>query len=87
MSDRFSSNTASLTGPASHGFAITPDDSADLAETTRALYVGTGGSLAVRMLSGNVVTLSGVVAGSILPLRIDRVLLSGTTAGGIVGLT
>ena len=53
---------------------------------TRAIYVGSGGTLAVRLLSGQTVTFAGVSAGSILPPRADRVLATGTTAGSIVGL-
>jgi len=86
MPDRFSSNIPSLTSPATHAFAVTPNDTVDLSEVTRAVYIGTGGALAVRMLSGQAVTLSGVTGGSTLPLRIDRVLAAGTTATGIVGL-
>ncbi len=86
MPDRFSSNMPSLTSPATHGFAVTPSDTLDLTETTRALYVGSGGTLALRMLSGQTVTFAGIAAGSILPVRADRVLATGTTAGSLVGL-
>jgi hypothetical protein len=86
MPDRFSSNIPSLTSPATHGFTVTPSDTIDLFEVTRAIYVGSGGALAVRLLSGQTVTFAGVSAGSILPLRADRVVATGTTAGSIVGL-
>jgi len=78
MPDRFSSNIPSLTSPATHGFTVTPSDTIDLSEVTRAIYVGSGGALAVRLLSGQTVTFAGVSAG--------RVLATGTTAGSIVGL-
>ncbi|MBB3967061.1 spike base protein, RCAP_Rcc01079 family [Rhizobium metallidurans] len=86
MSDRFASHTPSLTGPASTGFAITPDDTLALPETTRALYVGFGGSVAVEMASGAVLTFQGVADGALLPLRVARVRASGTTASGVIGL-
>ncbi len=86
MPDRFSSNIPSLTSPATHAFAIAPNDTTDLSEVTRAVYIGGGGALAVRMLSGQTVTFSGATGGSTLPLRVDRVLATGTTATGIVGL-
>lgn len=86
MPDRFATTHASLSGPASSGFTITPSDGSDLTETTRALYVGTAGNLAVQMLTGETLTLSGVPAGSFLPLRVNRVLATGTTAAAIVGL-
>lgn len=86
MPDRFSANSSSLSSPATHGFAVTPSDTLDLPETTRAVYVGAGGALVLRLLSGQSVTFSGVSAGTILPVRADRVLATGTTATGIVGL-
>ncbi len=86
MSDRFSSHAPSLTGPASSGFAITPDDTSALPETTRALFVGLGGSLTVEMASGVVLAFDAVADGAILPLRIVRVAATGTTASNIVGL-
>jgi hypothetical protein len=86
MPDRFQYSTPSLSGPASHAFAVTPNDGADLAETTRALYVGTGGSVAAVMASGGTVTFASLASGTLLPVRISRVLATGTTASAILGL-
>lgn len=87
MSDRFSAFNPSLSGPATGGFEITADDDNELPEVTRALYVGVGGNLALVMQSGAQVILRNVAAGSVLPVRVARVLASGSTAGGLVGLT
>jgi len=84
MSDPFLNTQPSLTGPATGGFAVTPGDTAALPVVCRALYVGGGGHLAVRMLSGEVVTLADVPAGSLLPLRVSHVLATGTTTTGLV---
>ncbi|SIQ73751.1 hypothetical protein SAMN05880582_103175 [Rhizobium sp. RU20A] len=86
MPDRYASNASSLTAPASHGFAITPSDTADLPETTRAVYVGAAGTLVVRLSSGATVTFANVPAATLLPLRCERILQSGTTAGSLVGI-
>jgi hypothetical protein len=86
MPDRFANSEASLSGPASSGFSISPSDVNALPETTRALYVGAGGSLSMRMLSGETLTLSNVTSGSLLPLRVTHVFATGTTAGAIAGL-
>lgn len=86
MPDRFSNNAASLSGPASHAFPITPSDTVDLTEAVRALYVGSGGAVSLRTLSGSQVTFLTVSGGSILPVRADRVLLTGTTATDLIGL-
>jgi hypothetical protein len=84
MADFFAKHTRSLTSPPEHAVAVTPADQ-DLAQVTRAVYVGVAGDLAVRMQDGGSVTFLGVPAGTLLPLRVSRV-LPATTAGGIVGL-
>lgn len=86
MPDRFQYSTPSLSGPAAHAFAVTPNDSTDLAETTRALYVGTAGSVAAIMASGASVAFGSVASGTVLPVRVTRVLAAGTTASAILGL-
>lgn len=87
MPDPFASHQPGLSSPAEGGFAVTPSDTLDLARTTRAIYVGTAGALRVTLLSGEVVALAGAQAGTVYPLRAARVMATGTTAGGIVGLT
>ena len=85
MSDHFANFTTGLDSPASSGFAISPDDSNDLVAVTRALYIGTGGTLAVTLKSGNTVTFQNLPNGALLPIRALRV-LTGTTAAGLIGL-
>jgi hypothetical protein len=75
-----------MSGPASHGFAVTPSDSTLLAETTRGIYVGTGGTIAALMLSGASVTFTSVPSGTTLPVRLTKIMATGTTASGIVAL-
>lgn len=86
MPDRFQNTSPSLSGPATHGFAVTPHDANVLSETTRALYVGSAGSLAVVLASGAAVTFAGVASGTMLPVRTTRVMATGTTATDILGL-
>ena len=87
MSDTFNNHVASLTSPAMAAVAIVPNDATPLANVTRAIYIGGAGNLSVVMLSGDIVTFSGVQAGMIYPLRASRVRATGTTATGIVGLS
>lgn len=87
MPDSFASHTSSLNSPASSADPITPADGGTLPRSTRALYVGQGGDLRVRMVGGDIVTLGNVQGGAIYPIRIDRVYATGTTAGGLVGLS
>lgn len=84
--DPFKDHQTGLTSPAVSGEAITPSDATPLPAVTRCLYVGGAGDLRVELVSGDVVTLTGTVAGAIYPLRIARVLATGTTATGLVAL-
>ncbi|MEP2473678.1 MULTISPECIES: hypothetical protein [Rhodobacterales] len=86
MNYNFESMTPGLTAPASDGVAVTPSDQDDLDFATRALYVGGTGDLAVQLISGNNITLRGLQGGNLYPLRVARVLATGTTATDIVGL-
>jgi hypothetical protein len=69
-----------------HGFSIAPSDLDALDAETRAIYVGGAGDLAVTLASGDTVTFAGLGAGSLLPVRAQKVLATGTTATGLLGL-
>lgn len=70
-------------GIATDAFAVTPHDTdANLAQ---ALYAGSGGAIAVRTEAGTTLTFANVAAGTVLPVRVNRVLATGTTATGIIG--
>lgn len=74
-------------GAATAAVAITPNDSTDLAEITRGIYVGTGGNLRVLLADDTTpVTLTNVSAGVIYPLRVKRVYSTNTTASNLVAL-
>lgn len=85
MTDTFKNHTRGLTSPPEHAVAVVTSDTNDLVAVTRAIYVGGGGDLRVRMAGGGIVTLANVSAGTLLPIRVDRVLATGTTAGAILG--
>lgn len=82
----FTSRAASSTGPATILKSVVPSDTADLPDgASRSLYVTGAGALSVVDTVGNTVTLvSG--AGQYHPVRVARILASGTTATGIVAL-
>lgn len=86
MADVYAHTTPGLSSPAIDGSMIVPSDATDLAHVTRALYVGSGGEIAAQLASGSVVTLSAVPGGALLPLRVRRVMSTGTSASGLVGL-
>jgi hypothetical protein len=72
--------------PADGAAAVTPNDSADLSFVARALYVGGAGNIKIDTPNGDTVTLYGATAGSVLPVRANRVYSTGTTATNIVAL-
>lgn len=86
MLDKFAKVPISARAPASDGFAIAPHDVNELAEATRAIYVGTGGNIAVVLINGDALTFKNAAAGSILPIRCKAVKATGTTAADLIGL-
>ena len=66
--------------------AVTPSDGSDLSgEPFYAVYVGTGGNLKVDMADGgSAVTLSNVASGQLLPIMVERIYATGTTASNII---
>jgi hypothetical protein len=73
--------------PATIAAAITPSDSAVYSPEYNGLYVGGAGNVAVIPKGQSTsVTLVGVLAGSVLPIQVSKVLSTGTTATNIVGL-
>lgn len=77
--DDFATIQPSFQSPLTAGASVTPSDSTDLTDVTRAVYVGVAGDLTVVINGGNL-TISGVTAGSLLPIRVSRILATGTTA-------
>jgi hypothetical protein len=85
MTDYFDTLAPSLDGPAAGGFSISPNDSVTLPITPRAVYVGVGGSLSVVMKWGGQVTFDNVPDGTLLPIRVAKV-LAASTATALLGL-
>lgn len=87
FSDRYEGTSDSLVAPARFIFSILPDDAADLLRATKAIYVGVAGDLTLKAVgSPDDVVFTNVAAGTILPVRVQAVRASGTTAGSLVGL-
>lgn len=73
-------------GGATQGRAVTKNDSTVL-PVTRALWVGGVGDVAVVFEDGgSAVTLSSVPAGTLLPIRVTKVMSTNTTATNMVAL-
>lgn len=73
--------------PEYDGYAVSPNDSTDLANgATSALYVTGAGNVNVNLAGGGTATLTGLSAGQILQIAVTRVLNTSTTATGIYAL-
>ncbi len=86
MNDRYKNTSTGLIGPALDAFAISPDDTTDILEVTRAIYVGGSGDITLVTRGGTQITFANVPAGMLMPIRASRVLTTGTSATDIVGL-
>lgn len=87
MPDVFANMTEGLTSPGDNLLAITPSDSTDLTQVSRGIYVGGAGNLVVTPAAGGSnVTFFAVPAGTVLPIRVSRVLSTSTTATSLINI-
>lgn len=82
MADSLTYLKRDLASPFSSLFDATPNDTVDLANPCRALYVGTVGDVKLTTVDGTVITLRNV--SGLLPVRVARIWATGTTATNIV---
>lgn len=87
MPDKFQNQFSTLDSPAKNAYNVTPNDAANVAFTSRALYVGNTGNVNVIMAGDAANTLFPYVpAGSMLAIRVNKIWATGTTANNIVVL-
>lgn len=85
--DPYADTAKSVIAPAADCFAIVPNDSAELAKGTKAIFIGTGGDIVLKSVASEAdVTFRNLPDGSILDVRVRAVRATGTTASDIVGL-
>lgn len=82
MSNPFQNRVPPLSGPARDIAPVIPSDATPLNNVAVALYVETGGILALVTADGETRSIS-VGDFSILPVGVQQVLATGTTASGI----
>ncbi|MEM7422130.1 MAG: hypothetical protein AAF334_00325 [Pseudomonadota bacterium] len=85
MTDFFEDRSSGLDSPGYDATPVVPNDGADLAVTSRALYLGSSGDVRVTTAGGTVVTFAAAPVG-MLPVRVSRVHATGTTAANIVAV-
>lgn len=86
MADDFSTFSRNPSGPYERAVAVTPSDAADLTNIASALYIGGAGAVKIDTVGGDTVTFSGMLVGTVYPIRIKKVYSTGTTATNIVAL-
>ncbi len=72
--------------PARGGETVTPHDTTTLARVSRGLWVGVGGNVACLMAGGQTLTFVGVPSGTLLPIAVQRVNSTDTTATTMVAI-
>ncbi len=82
MSNPFHNRVLPLGGPSRDLVPVQPDDATPLADTAVALYIETGGTLSVVTASGDSRSFT-VGDFAIVPVGVQQVLATGTTASGI----
>jgi hypothetical protein len=101
MADKYVTHKPDLSDVIVEAFDIVANDNfgSTFAQPTRSLWVGSAGNVRVRLISSmvsgngvyvksnsnNTVVFGGVPAGTMLPVRVDMVFATGTTANGLVG--
>jgi hypothetical protein len=78
--------TADATVSARRAAEVVTSNTVTYESPTRGVYVGVGGNVKVDMVSGGTVTFVGVVAGTLLPIQVERIYATGTTATSMVAL-
>lgn len=87
MSDPFTGVTDAPFAPATRAVAVTPHDTNPLPDIPKGLFVGSGGTIAMRGLNGTSdQSWKNIPAGTILPFRAQYVRATGTSAADILAL-
>lgn len=72
--------------PITGAFAITTDDTTNLAIPAKELYIGVSGDVKVTMINNDSAIVFKSVPVGILPIYVKKVYKTGTTATNIIGL-
>lgn len=83
MADYFSMQADSAEAPARRLAAVTPNDSTDLPDVAKALWVSVAGTVNVVGVADTANTgtaLGSLSVGTVIPIRVRRVRATGTTA-------
>ena len=77
-------------GPITRAFSVTPSNTLSLPRSIRGVMVTGGGAIAAHFVGepndNTTVVFPGLIPGQIYPFSLDKIIVTGTTATGIVGL-
>lgn len=75
-----------ITAYPTRAFDITPSDETEWSEVGVSVWVGGSGDVTVEPWHGNNTVTFSMVEGQIVPVTVRRVLSTGTTATGLIGI-
>ena len=85
MADPYKYTAKPIDGPGNNAVAVTPSDSTDLTTTASFLWVGVAGDVSIECAtSGSAIVFKNVQG--LLPVRVNRVNSTATTATNIVAV-
>jgi hypothetical protein len=84
--DDYARFATGLDTPYRHAAAITPSDTVDLTNVSRAIYVGGAGNIVLITQAGETVTITGATVGSVYRIMASRIKSTSTTATNLVAL-
>ena len=86
IADLFSKYIMGRTDTAKKSLTITPNDSVDLPERARSIWVGGAGSVSIVDPYGNTAVYVGVDGGQVILAEVDRVNATGTSATSLIAM-
>jgi len=82
--DDYAQLQTGLDSPYRHAAAVSPSDTVDLTNVTRAIYIGVTGDVTLITANSETVLLKGALAGSVIRVQASRIKATGTTATNLV---
>jgi len=84
--DDYVTQATGLDSPLAHLALVTPNDTVDLTDVSRVIYIAAAGTLKVTTEGGETVTIASGTLNVGVPhkLRVSRIFATGTTATGIM---
>ena len=90
MADPYGGSYSGVADPGERAVVIVPSDTVDFVLTPKAIYVGTGGDIAMigdnEDVGATAIVWKNVPAGAVVPFRPRQILETGTTAADMLAI-